>query len=163
MSDRTPLQLQILDCPLSQVQAVIDLVDQMGLHLEHVSDGQAADDHLGLGLTYMNDQTRCGSAQEIAQHLQQVAPDASWQVWEDPKYEWLGTLFRFTPALGLFAANCDAAGTPVFTDERVLELHESPELLAELGMNHIDALRALEESNDGVVLPPGAGDTDEGA
>ncbi|MFC4048373.1 hypothetical protein ACFOY4_01645 [Actinomadura syzygii] len=42
MPDRTRVQMQILDRSREQAQAAIDTVEQIGLHLEHVEDGQPA-------------------------------------------------------------------------------------------------------------------------
>ncbi len=66
-----------------------------------------------------------GSAEEAAQALLDLMkgdPDAepplpphqfAFTVWEDPKYEWLGTLYRYTPGQPMFTAECDASGRAV--------------------------------------------------
>ncbi|WP_181273658.1 hypothetical protein [Brevibacterium oceani] len=160
MSDRTHVQLIVHDCPPDQAAAVLSIIDQHDLHLEYVEDGQPADGQLGLGLTYMDPEVVCGSAQLIAQELEQSAPGASWEVWEDPKYEWLGDLYRFTPTFGPWTANCDAEGTPVFTPDEVHRLAVLPNTVDEpararaLGEAHADALRALAARNEGIVLDP---------
>lgn len=161
MSDRTHIQLRVLDCPLDQAQAVIDLIDQENLGLEFVEDDQPSTNQLGLGLAYINDEITCGSADLIAKHLQEIAPGASWEVWEDPAYSWLGTLIRFTPDLGVFTADCDVDGVPYFTDQQVLDFVDenmlSNQLKTRLGRNHAVVLNDLADDNDGRVLSP-AGD-----
>lgn len=158
MSDRTPVQLTVSACPTEQVGAVLDVIESYGLHLEYVEDGQPGDDQLGLALTYMDPEISCGSAQKIAQELQNHAPDASWEIWEDPKYEWLGDLYRYTPELGVFSAECDAEGTAVFTADEVHKLAILPNTVNEparayaLGETHHSALRSLDKANEGVVL-----------
>ncbi|MFG1857447.1 DUF3145 family protein [Actinomadura geliboluensis] len=159
MSDRTPVQLQILDCPLQQAQAVIDLIDHVGLHLEFVDDRQPANDQLGLGLSYMNNELVCGSAAEIAEALQQAAPDASWELWENPDRTSLGDLYRFTPALGLWSAACSAEGNALFTSTQILGLVDNDgfsrtRLETKLGIPHAEALQYLATRNHGVVLSP---------
>lgn len=160
MSDRTHLTLKISDCPASQAQAVIDLIDQHGLHPECDQPGQPADDQLGLGLAYMDHEVTCGSAQEISTHLQRVAPEASWEVHEDPAYEWFGDLYRFTPGLGVFTAECDAQGEPVFTPAQIRPMAylpdtpDEPALSVALGEAHREALADLDAENDGVVIVP---------
>ncbi|MFC4048371.1 DUF3145 family protein [Actinomadura syzygii] len=161
MSDRTPVQLRILDCPIEQAQAVIDVIEQTGLHLEHVEDGQPADDQLGLGLIYMDNAVVCGSAAKIANALHQAASGASWEVWEDPEQTWLGDLYRFTPALGLWSADCNSVGDPLFTSAQALGLIDErlprARLETKLGIPHAEALRELATRNDGIVLSPSTG------
>lgn len=43
-------------------------------------------------------------------------------MWEDPKYEWLGSVFLFAPSLGEFSADCDAHGNPVFSAQALRQL-----------------------------------------
>lgn len=158
MSDRTPVQLIVADCPIDQVAAVLDLVKRFGLHVEYITDDQPVDGQLGLGVTYMDTEVVCGSAFTMARQLQQTAPDASWEVWEDPAYEWLGDLYRFTPELGLFTAECNSQGDPVFTDEQVLRLFDEhptrDRLESRLGGTHAAVLRNRLDDNAGVVLTP---------
>ncbi|WP_026820054.1 DUF3145 family protein [Arthrobacter castelli] len=146
MADHAPVQLTVFDCPPTQAAAVLDLIDQRDLDPEY-GTGHQRHDQLSLHLAYRDTEGPCGSADEIATQLQLTAPDASWQVWEDPKYEWLGSLCRFTPGLGLWTAPCDADGCPVFTDQQVLTLYDETnnrnELEQRTGRRHNLALRTL--------------------
>lgn len=161
MADRTYFQLTVHHCPEDQVGAVLDIIAEHGLHPEY-EDGGPREDQLALGLTYMDDETRCGSADTIAHQLVEQAPQASFELWEDPKYEWLGDLRRYTPQLGVFAADCDSEGNAVFTVEKVKNLAALPDTVnaatgdspraRALGETHAAALRALAEKNAGVVM-----------
>ncbi|WP_347956138.1 DUF3145 family protein [Gordonia aichiensis] len=138
MGDRTPLQLQIVACPTAQAAAVLEIIDAYNLVLDADGDG----DHgvLRLGEKYVDAEARCGSAEEVASRLHEAAPDASWECWEDPKYEWLGNLYQFTPELGLFTAECDGEGQPRFTASEVRQFTN----MAAAGQD-VDLARALGE------------------
>lgn len=158
MSDRTPIQLIVADCPLDQTQAILDLIEDKSLVIEYVDQTNPPEGQLGLGLSYMDYETTCGSSAEIAKHLQEVAPGASWTVWEDPAYEWLDKINMFTPELGLFTAECSTEGDAVFTADEILTIESRcssrDALKTELGFDHRDALRELAEKNEDVVLVP---------
>lgn len=114
MSDRTPLQCHVYDCPQEQREAVLRvLVDSYGLDL----DWGSADPSAGLCLTqpYTGHDLRVGSAAELAAALREAAPGSSFVLWEDPAYEWLGSLEAQAPCLGAFSADCDAGGTVLCT------------------------------------------------
>lgn len=157
MSDRTRLHLRILDCPLDQVRAVLDVIEKHRLHMEYDDEDHPAPDQLGLGLSYMDNEVVCGSAEQIATQLQQSAPGASWEVWEAPMFDWLGDLYRFTPELGLWTAECSSEGDALFTTEQVIKLAgdqslSGDELATKLGITHEAALRDRTRRNEGIVL-----------
>lgn len=154
MGDRTWFQATIYDCPPNQAQAVLDLLDEYGVYPG--DDASVPDGHLALGTTYVNEEILCGSAQEIAARLQMDAPEAAWELWEDPKLEWLGDLRRYTPMLGAWTAQCSSQGTPVFSDDHIRSLHTRvthPPTLHELdkllGFEHSRALVGLLAQNTG--------------
>lgn len=66
-----------------------------------------------IGEMYMQPEMSCGSAQEYGNRIMEAAPGASFVLWEDPKYEWLGDLVAYAPDLGVYSSECDANGTPV--------------------------------------------------
>jgi hypothetical protein len=154
MGDRTWLQATIHDCPPNQAQAVLDVLDEYGVHPDE--DIPAPDGHLTLGTTYVNQEILCGSAQEIAARLQVDAPAAAWELWEDPRLDWPGDIWRYTPILGAWTAQCSSQGTPVFSDDHIRDLHTRvthPPTLHELdnllGIEHSRALAALLAQNTG--------------
>ncbi|MQA92862.1 MAG: hypothetical protein GEU90_22005 [Gemmatimonas sp.] len=69
---------------------------------------------LGFGLQ----ENVCGGSAEIFEQLCEGLPDAAEiVVWEDPKYGWLGQLFRWKQGQNKpFSAHCDANGLVVLTE-----------------------------------------------
>lgn len=68
----------------------------------------------------------CGGSEEIFEQLREALPDAAEVVvWEDPKYEWLGRVFRWNHGQEEpFSAECDANGLVVLTEievEKILD------------------------------------------
>lgn len=170
--DRTHAQLTVYDCPLDQAQAVLDVIEQFGLHPEYDEPDTPADNALALGFSYMDHEMGCGSAQEISRTLQDVAPSASWLVSEDPFESYLGTVCAFTPDLGLWTNDCSAGGDAVFGVDAVLELVDDDlskvEIQKRLGITHDEALTELltavtqreQPTGDYVVLVPPPGERD---
>lgn len=124
MADRTCFQLRVAHCPAGEVSEILDIIDAYDLGCEDAADGV-----LVIGTTYLGPEVRCGSAEDIATSLQERAPGASRECWEDPKYEWMGRLFRFTPELGLFDKDCDADGVARFTPHDMRSLLILPNTL----------------------------------
>lgn len=148
MSDRTHVSLTICDCPSDQARAVLDVIERFGLHPEYDEPDAPQDSVLALRLNYMDHEIVCGSAQEISTMLQEVAPGASFEVFEDPFDSYLGTVYRFTPGLGLWSADCCAGGDPVFDVEMVRTLMNQNASKVEtyeqaLGIAHDKALTTL--------------------
>lgn len=57
---------------------------------------------------------RMGETRYVLEEIQEMFPDAiEITVWEDPKYEYLGTLDRWSASDGDFSAACDANGNVV--------------------------------------------------
>lgn len=149
MGDRTGLTVTIYDCPKDQVGAVLLALEEYHLEL----------DELTLGEVYQEYEVYCGSSDELAAVLVNTAPGASWEVYEDPKYEWLGSINRYTPALGRWSAACDSEGSAVFNAEQVLKLMadlgpDAPisKLREALGGSWEDALVDLAVDKGGDVL-----------
>jgi len=80
---------------------------------------------------YSNWDISLGSADHYASWLVDAAPGCSFVIWEDPKYEYLGSLFAYTPELGMFSAECDADGTPVTDGSAILQWVEEAEKAGE--------------------------------
>lgn len=120
MSDRTGFRAYVYDCPEDQREAALTvLAEDYALGVDW-TDQPAGD--LDLTSAYTADEITCGSAQEIAKALREAAPGASFILWEDPKYEWLGDLYAHTPALGEFTAECAESGEPVLNREQVTKV-----------------------------------------
>jgi len=78
----------------------------------------------------------------------------SFAMWEDPKFEWLGSLHMFTPALGCFGSECDADGNTVLSPVKVRALvaaHKDdpatlgPALLQEIGQPWLDKVDLIDQ------------------
>jgi hypothetical protein len=74
-----------------------------------------------IGERYLAQDVSCSSAGEYGDALREAAPGASFVLWEDPAYEWLGTLYAYAPDLGVFTAECDQDGTVVLSQDVTLQ------------------------------------------
>lgn len=119
MADRTAFQFRLHACPPEEVADFFALIDDLGLSTDPGPWSTTPSTAITLGETYSNYETRCGSVDEWANEVAQAAPNACWEMWEDPKYEWLGDYACFTPGLGLYRAQCDADGVPQFSAEQI--------------------------------------------
>jgi len=119
-----------------------------------VEEGQPAE----LGRGYIHSEISVGSSAEIAAAL---PSDAAWKVWEDPKYEHLGEVHLNHPDLGVFVADCDAQGRPVFTSDAIDRLVERTDA-DRVQLGHLTgrtwgmALEQLGAANKGIVIPSDA-------
>ncbi len=113
---------------------------------------------LELGRGYIHSEISVGSSAEIAAAL---PSDAAWKVWEDPKYEHLGEVHLNHPDLGVFVADCDAQGRPVFTSDAIDRLVERTDA-DRVQLGHLTgrtwgmALEQLDAANKGIVIPSDA-------
>ncbi|GAB36188.1 hypothetical protein [Gordonia otitidis] len=147
MSDRTCFQIVIYAAPDNEVTAIEHIFEQYDIGYRETSDSESLY-KVVLGAHAHSYEIRCGSATDISQELIRHAPGSSWELWEDPAYEWLGDVHRYTPELGLFAAECTSEGCPVFTVAEVLQMVTQTEQsrLRALGEAHRKALTTLGEA-----------------
>lgn len=158
MGDYTALQIAIYDCPEHEVATVMGILENYGLDEGWDVRSSSSLSELRLGEEYVVNDAPCGSSDDLAAALT-AAPGTSYEVWEDPKYEWLGSLNRYTPTLDHWGAECDANGQPQFEVDQILRWVDEAEGLADLkvklGVPWREALDALAEANkDKVVSPP---------
>lgn len=111
MSDRSYVQLHVLDCPEDQQAALAAAATALGLAPEF---GAAA----GTAFT-VEEYHMCEVGEEFAPALIAAAPQARWRVWQDPKYDVAGSLAAYDGVGGLFTADCDAQGEPYLTATQV--------------------------------------------
>ena len=159
MGDRTPIEVIVYSCPPERVNAVLEVFEEFGLGDKSgfpatPVPGPSDQRRLELGRGYIHSDISVGSIAEIAAAL---PAEAAWKVWEDPKYEHRGGVHLNHPDLGVFVADCDAQGRPVFTSEEVDRLIErTDEDRVQLG--HLTgrtweiALEQLDEANKGIVI-----------
>lgn len=74
---------------------------------------------VNIGEEYLNPDISCGSADEYGTWLIDAAPGCSFILWEDPAYQWLGSLWAYAPDLGSFTAECDADGTVTLSPDEI--------------------------------------------
>lgn len=74
---------------------------------------------LAFGAGESLEDVRCGTVDENASDLVDLAPKAIWQFFEDPKYEFSGTYAWHHPEVGLLMGECDADGRPVVAYEQL--------------------------------------------
>ena len=89
---------------------------------------------------------RVGDVENVFDTLRETFPDAAEIVaWEDPKYEWLGQIFRWKRGReSVFSASCDADGQVVVTETEIRKAFAADDPL--------DALRrAIGDEHEGVL------------
>ena len=163
MGDRTPIEALIYSCPPERVDTVLEVFEEFGLGGESVLPGDPVPGDrrrqraLELGHGYIRGEISVGSAAEVAAAL---PSEAAWKVWEDPKYEHLGEVHLNHPDLGVFVADCDAQGRPVFTSEAIDRLIERADA-DRVQLGHLTgrtweiALEQLDAANKGIVIQVG--------
>ncbi|WP_298800409.1 hypothetical protein [uncultured Pseudonocardia sp.] len=168
MGDRTTVQLIVHACPPAEVRALWEVIEEYRLTDEQPLTAGA--DRIALGGLYRADEISCGSAEEIAAQLGQTAPGSTWTVWEDPKYEWLGSVSIQVPGLGTWSAECDANGVAQFPAAQILSVVDDraglDQLLGVAWSRAVEALPAqgvviaaalVDPAPPASTLPPPAG------
>lgn len=149
--DRTSVTAVVHSCPPERVSVIVGVLEEYGLHFEAApyqvrpdGDDRAV---VRVGERYSTPETPVGSAEELANGLIQVAPDIAFTVHEDPAYEYLGTVFCHVPDLGLFTSDCDAVGTPYFSQGDVLALEQASSAMRRrmLGVPWLEATEEMPE------------------
>lgn len=142
MGDWTSGQLTIHSCPPHQVRAVTTVLEYYALATEDTPEVRKA---VEVGDPYRSDSFPVGDADRLARRLVAEAPDVSFTVYEEPAYEWIGTICSYVPGLGLFTADCDTAGNPMFPQDMVLALDDEPAEVRQekLGVPWLTAIKAM--------------------
>lgn len=162
MGDRTPIEVVIYSCPPESVSKVLDVLKEFKLDNEYILPGDPEPDpaspdrlpSLELGRGYIHSETLVGTSSQVAQALPR---GAAWKVWENPAYEHLGEAHLNHPDLGVFVADCDAQGRPMFNSGEVDALVELTggdrvRLGHHTGRIWEMALEQLDTVNNGIVL-----------
>ena len=104
MSDRTAYTIEFTHYdPAKKDQLLQFLDDELGVNesgdsLEH----------------YLVAEHPVGYVQHIATELVDIDSTARFMAWEDPRYEWLGTVVKAIPGKA-FVGDCDSEGTVVLS------------------------------------------------
>ena len=162
MGDRTPIEVVIYSCPPESVSKVLDVLKEFKLDNEYILPGDPEPDpaspdrlpSLELGRGYIHSETLVGTSSQVAQALPR---GAAWKVWENPAYEHLGEAHLNHPDLGVFVADCDAQGRPMFNSGEVDALVELTggdrvQLGHQTGRTWELALEQLRTANNGIAL-----------
>lgn len=128
MADRSPLTLDIHDAlPEPYARAVADVFAR---HTAVGSDDKRIAEITQPGASWLSaDDISLGTAADIAVDLMALMggdPETGrrplqfgFTVWQDPKYEHPGTLYRYLPVGELFTADCDADGNVTVTADSI--------------------------------------------
>jgi uncharacterized protein DUF3145 len=119
MADYTQFTLTVFACPEDKRAGVLAAIHERDLQLEWDTRRDEGDKLL-LGIAYTDTEFRVGDDAGLAQEL--VDLGATFECWEDPKYEWLGSYHAHVPGLGLFSGECDADGNVVVSAQDLREL-----------------------------------------
>ena len=122
MSDRTNLYMSVVSTNPEILARARTRLEEYSGGAEHYEDEQT-DTELTIGAN----ECRVGSALELAQWLEgdiaEFEEDFAYYVYEDPAYEWLGTICIHVPGLTPdYEGNCDADGGPVLSPHQITEL-----------------------------------------
>lgn len=120
MSDRSAFTLIVYDCPPEQRAAVLEIINEHGL-TEDYFDGEE-ETALNLGTRYGYGEMLLTAYQDVADQIIEKAPGATFECWNDPKYEYSGAVTMYAPDLGRFTSDCDADGEPYVTAPTIRKL-----------------------------------------
>lgn len=133
MGDRTPIEAIVYSCPPERVNALLEVFEEFGLGHEFVlpwrpSAGarQRQPPAASAGSSYAAGTSTARSRPAPARRSPRHCPPTQHgRSGEDPKFEHLGEVhLNHHPDLGLFVADCDAQGRPVFTSDAIDRLVE---------------------------------------
>ncbi|WP_435060496.1 hypothetical protein [Streptomyces sp. bgisy060] len=103
------LQLRVHAVPAGEVVALLDLMREHRLRGEYEHGPAVA---LALGQVYRVRDAALGLCEEVAARLEEDAPNAVFELWQDPHWSADGHYHAYVPKWGHFEAGCDAEGVP---------------------------------------------------
>lgn len=150
MSDRTSMSGFLFEVPKYKTRGVARLFNEHRVSEDwgdHPStwDGTMVRRMVANGLNFTSDSFRCGDSDELADGLQALG--CTFELHEEPKYEWLGELHVFHPKLGRLDTLCDADGEPLIPISMFRQIEEDGGTVEErhaimrkkLGIDYLDA------------------------
>ncbi|WP_331734148.1 hypothetical protein [Streptomyces sp. NBC_00829] len=118
------LQLRIHSAPAGELVPLLDLMREHGLRGEY-ERGPA--EVLTLGQVYRSRDAALGLCEEVAARLEEDAPNAVFELWQDPHWSTDGHYHAHVPQFGHFEAGCDVEGVPhVGVHDLIQRLSNSP-------------------------------------
>ncbi|MFE0775394.1 hypothetical protein [Streptomyces sp. NPDC058861] len=103
------LQLRTHAVPADEVVALLDLMREHRLHGEYEHGPAVA---LTPGQVYRARDAALGLCEEVAARLEEDAPNAVFELWQDPHWSADGHYHAYVPKWGHFEAGYDAEGVP---------------------------------------------------
>ena len=116
MSDHAYFQLYVYELPTDQHPAFAALVKGLGLEREY---GDATPAPLG---KWVDEEARMNVVDEASGALSKMG--ASFECWQDPKYEYDGEYAAHFPQLGSWQGRCNSEGEPYLLASVVDEIVE---------------------------------------
>lgn len=133
MSDYATVTVIVYQCDEEERTHLVEWMDEQGFEPEH--------DPAGFGVAnYLHDEP-LGRDGDILQALIEIAPSATLRVWQDPKYEYDGSIHIHVPALGTWTGQCNSDGQPYLTAYEarpMIEAEDWPGVKRALGIDHLD-------------------------
>ncbi|MER6195952.1 hypothetical protein ABT234_01045 [Streptomyces sp. NPDC001586] len=118
------LQLLVHSAPAGELVAVLDLMREHGLRGEYERGLAEAP---RLGQVYRAQDAALGLCEEVAARLGEGAPNAVFELWQDPHWSADGHYHAYVPQFGHFEAGCDAEGVPhIGVHDLVQKLSSNP-------------------------------------
>lgn len=109
MSDRSSLQILVYAVAEEDRAVVSDVLDAHVLLPDWDGDPSTP---LVLGTCYGVHESPLGEVRELVREMQEQAPSAAFEAWQDPHPTADGEYFAHVPGLGTYTADCDAQGNP---------------------------------------------------
>ncbi|MFJ4151919.1 hypothetical protein ACIP10_30705 [Streptomyces galbus] len=103
------LQLRIQSVPAGEVVPLLDLMREHELRGDY---GRGPAEALTLGQVYRARDAALGLCEEVAARLEEDAPNAVFELWQDPHWSADGHYHAYVPKFGHFEAGCDTEGVP---------------------------------------------------
>lgn len=131
VGDYTSFQMRIYAVPKGQRSTVCEILNEYGLGSEWSDSWSRFSPQwskkrlkaaIKEGIEFTEHEFRVGNAAELANHLEDC--EVTFDMHDDPKYEWMGERYMYHPELGSFSATCDAQGNAVITDHEVANVVE---------------------------------------
>lgn len=109
MSDRSSLQILVYSIDDQDREEVSATLAEHGLLPGWDGETSAP---LALGTCYGAHESPLGEVRELVREMQEQAPSAVFEAWQDPHPTADGEYFAHVPGVGTYTADCDAQGNP---------------------------------------------------
>lgn len=157
MGDRTALQVIVHDAHHDEIDAIFEALEEYFDHSNAAHyGGHDAAGGIELGDVMVAVEVSCGSSDSLAARLAAEAPRSCFTVWENPKYEWLGSLRLIHRDLGTFGAECTADGVALFTEDQIRKFVDEnltgDALSRAVGSLWREAFEAIDRTNAGRTI-----------